>query len=380
MGRVLRKKVKGVVSVVTNSTGPITRSKRNKHLSAHFNELIKQNVSKTQIRSKKKRNKKKNSVNKVIKNNKLESVGTASKVTSNITSDNIVNITNRTIDGNGSMNFYTVPSKIKGPNIKCDDIIDITDTIIGKNEYQNFPVSSTLRVKNIEYDDVINITDTSICKDENKNVPISSTVTVKNIEYDDIIDITDTTICKNENKNVPMSSSVTVTNIEFDDIIDITDEIIKENKFRTSNETVLYDNSSQFTSNVTHVQNQPIEVVTISDSEEESSCQQSEKEPTHFKSIGECLKISDSATRTIKKSYNSPLHYRKNMLKDKNVQFSSFSSGAFIIDKQTISNSQNLKCEAPTFSQQHKATKNATSNSKGKLRPIIIDGLNIGHA
>jgi len=98
-------------------------------------------------------------------------------------------------------------------------------------------------------------------------------------------------------------------------------------------------------------------------------------------------RLGISTTGTIKSSYNSPLRNRKRKWEEANITRFNYlgdNLGGFIIDKQKMSsNSQNFialdKKPVKKF-KQHVSSTGTTSNTNKKLRPIIIDGLNIGFA
>jgi len=193
----------------------------------------------------------------------------------------------------------------------------------------------------------INAPNISAVEDKNENlvptVNLKSMETVSsivpNITNDEIIDIIDITADDDitlENFQA-IDHEKTTLNIYNDEIINITNT-------RNTNEDVpkqfscntkLLDNDLQINNFRTSVQNKSIELITISDNsdDENTSNQQSITKPNSFKSVSKRQDIS-----TICKSrvpYYRYLHNRNRKWEEKNNR---------------------------------------------KLRPIIIDGLNIGHA
>lgn len=266
-----------------------------------------------------------------------------------------------------------------------DDIKFLID-----NKFENMKiVSSKKTVLSIENDNTINITNDDNVH-ENDQI-VSSKVTVPNIISDDIIDITDTIIDDNPHKkNQLTTSKVTTPNIESNDIvtIDITGTTMDSNKHKSckpSNETVssMSDDDVQIVSHTVDVGNKVIDFITISDNSDEENipCQQSVERPVSFKPIKDRIGVS-SNSKAIKKSYIKPLRNHKKMLKGGNMPRQGFLSiGEFVINKQSISpHSRHLSKfdhKAVIFPEQHESSSSTTSR---KLRPIIIDGLNIGHA
>jgi len=238
--------------------------------------------------------------------------------------------------------------------------------------------------------------DISLSTDELKSIKtVSSKVTVQNITNDEIIDITNITSGNSTFENSPtVNHKKTALNINNDEIIDITDMTITRNTqedvhIQFSSDTILFDDDDdvQIIEVSTCVQNKSIELITIlDDSDEENTLNQvSVKKPNSFKSVHERLDIP--TTSTVKSSYNSPLRNRKRKLEEDNItKLNSLgdNSGGFIIDTQKMSsNSQNFialgKKPVKKFKPQVSST-GTTSRIKRKLRPIIIDGLNIGFA
>lgn len=353
MGRVRRKNVKRLSSGPKNFFSPKKHSKCNKESKARLsNSIVEKQKRKAPTRVVNKLYKEVNSTKKILKN------------INNLTKFNDKLVSNSTVSSRATL-----------PNI-TSDVKNITDTVIDDNECVNFhSVPSKITVQKTEKDDIIDITNDTIY-DEHENFTVSSKVTLQNNENYDIIDITDTTVCNNEHECPTVSSRVIVQNVKINEIIDITDITINENKAISCNDGI------QFTSNVNRVQNQPIEIFTISDSEDENTpYQQFIEKSVGFKSRKNHLRISPVSTNKIIKSYISPLRNHRKLLKGVNVQQEvlSHNIGAFIIDKQKMSkNSYNHN--AVTFSQERIPTTDATLYSKRQLRPIIIDGLNIGHA
>ncbi|XP_060861544.1 uncharacterized protein LOC132938625 [Metopolophium dirhodum] len=236
----------------------------------------------------------------------------------------------------------------------------------------------------------------SLSTDELKSIKmVSPKVTVPNITNDEIIDITNITGGDSTFENSPtVSHKKTALNINNDEIIDITDITITSNTHEDvhkqfSSDTLLFDvdDDVQIIDVPTCVQNKSIELITISDDsdEENTSNQESVEKPNSFKSVHERLGIP--TTSTVKSSYNSPLRNRKRKWEEENInKFISLGDnlGGFIIDTQKISpNSQNfitLKKKPVKKFKPHVSSISTTSRTNRKLRPIIIDGLNIGFA
>jgi len=219
---------------------------------------------------------------------------------------------------------------------------------------------------------------------------VSFEVTEPNITSDEIIDITeDSTNITFENiklENVQTKDhKKTAININNDDIIDITDITITNDKYentprRFPDDNLLFDDDDV---QIIETTNNSIELIILDDSEEENtSNQNSIEKPISFKSVHERLGNSK------KSSYNSPLRHRKRRWNEENITELDNNLGAFVIDKQKISNNnQNpphnfimLKQKAAKISKPHVSSTVTTSSATRKLRPIVIDGLNIGHA
>lgn len=271
----------------------------------------------------------------------------------------------------------------------------------------NKPNVSTVKMKEDDYDN-------SLPTDElNKSIKMdSSKVTVPNITNHEVIDIIDITNISAHDTPFENFQTVdhrkTALNINNDDIIDITDITITSNKYEDvprqfSSDTILSDDDDvQIIDGSMHVQNKSIELITISDDsdEENTSNQQSIENPNSFKSVHERLGIS----KTGPSSYNSPLRNRKRKWEEENIiklDCLGKNLGLFVIDKQKMSahtknhkrfthtqNFQMLEQKKSTMLEQRavKISKPlisstvTTSSTNRKLRPIIIDGLNIGFA
>lgn len=236
--------------------------------------------------------------------------------------------------------------------------------------------------------------DNSLSTDELESIKSVSSK-VSNITNDEIIDITDITT-----DSITLENSQTVDhkkrglNIDHDEIIDITDTTITSNanegdvpKQFPRNTILIDDDDVQIIDDPTLGQNKSIELITISDEsdEENTSNEQLIIKPSRLKSVHERLGIP--TTSTIKSSYNSPLRNRKRKWEEENItkfNYLSDNLGGFIIDKQKMSsNSQNfiaLNKKPVKIVKPHVSSKGTTSNTNRKLRPIIIDGLNIGFA
>lgn len=217
----------------------------------------------------------------------------------------------------------------------------------------------------------------------------SSTVAASNLTSNEIIDITNSSFVDNIHKN-PKTICSKETNSDIEnEIIDITETtyVNREDTTVFFNETNSYDDV-QFISHITNVQNKSIEIVTISDDSDEENTpnQQLNEKPIGLISIKENLGISDHPVNTLKRKYNSPLRHRKKTLRDdvnNKPDFLLHNLGAFIIDKQRIPRQPQHVNELKindTVPWQHIPSSSTTSVANLKLRPIIIDGLNIGHA
>lgn len=239
--------------------------------------------------------------------------------------------------------------------------------------------------------EVMEISDNSLTSNSLENIEANSSIPVSNIKSDenDIIDITGITFIGNESEKT-VSSKVKTYNIE-DDIIDITDTTIDDSVYEnsktvSSNKKMPFCNDVQIHSHTTCAQNNSIVLITISDDSDEENTphQQSNKKPIVYKSIKERL---GAIVNTKKRTYNSPLRNRKKISKDEsdnNQEILSLNLGAFVIDKQKISHhsqcSKKFETKTAMFPQPHKDSSSTKSLINRKLRPIIIDGLNIGHA
>lgn len=219
---------------------------------------------------------------------------------------------------------------------------------------------------------------------------VSSEVTEPNITSDEIIDITEDSTnitfgdIKLENFQTK-DHKETAIDINNDDIIDITDITITNNKYEnapkqfSSDNLLLDDDDVQ----IIDTTNNSIELIILDDSEEENTSNQNPIEkPISVKSVHERL---GNATKS---SYNSPLRHRKRRWNEENITGLDNNLGAFVIDKQKMSNNKQnlpqnfimLKQKAVKISKPHVPSTVTTSSATRKLRPIVIDGLNIGHA
>lgn len=237
--------------------------------------------------------------------------------------------------------------------------------------------------------DLLNITTAIVIEDDNTVETVPSTITASNVENCYVIDITDTTVDDdddNDKKIKALPSKTTVSNIENNDIIDITDE---KNSKTINHRPISSNNDVQFISCSTNAKPNQIELITISDSSDEENIPLKKhiRKPIEYKSIKMHLEVSNRSTDTRKRKYNSPLHNRKRTKVDENAfkyVLPSNLVGSFIIDKNQMDlcsqNFQNDEYKTTEFSHQHKPSSNITSMAHKKLRPIIIDGLNIGHA
>uniref|UniRef100_A0A2H8U1Y0 Putative ribonuclease ZC3H12D n=1 Tax=Melanaphis sacchari TaxID=742174 RepID=A0A2H8U1Y0_9HEMI len=223
---------------------------------------------------------------------------------------------------------------------------------------------------------------------------VSSKVTEPNITSDEIIDITNITAEDIAFENFETVNKKPVLNINNDEIIDITDITIISDKYEDPpgqfpSDKILHDDDDDDDVQIIDVPTRDsIELITIlDDSDEENTLNQNSiRKPISFNSVHE--RLGNSTKGTIKSSYNSPLRNRKRRWDEENLARLDNNLGAFVIDKQKISNdkqnlSQNfitLKPKAVKISKPHLASTVTTPSANRKLRPIIIDGLNIGHA
>lgn len=296
---------------------------------------------------------------------KVKRVGSVSKKSKNLSSAKIRR--SKAISSHTIMKQNVATKSVNGINLKNESInssiemIEINDNSLASNSLEIIETNSSVPVSNITSDD------------------------------NDIIDITDITFIGNEpEKSQTVSSKVKTYNIE-DDIIDITDttmeDTIHENSNTVSaNKKMSICNDVQIHTHTICAQNKPIEIVTLSDDSDEENTphQQSYKKPIVSKSIKERLGV---IVNTKKRTYNSPLRNCKKISKDESVlneDIIPLNLGAFVIDKQRISHhsqySNKYETKTAMFPQPHKASSSTNSLTNRKLRPIIIDGLNIGHA
>lgn len=258
----------------------------------------------------------------------------------------------------------TVAMDIDEPNVSVDDVIeDDNDNSLPTDEVKSLKKGSSKvtvpYITNDEIIDITNITAESITLENSQTVDHKKTAL--NIGNDEVIDITDITIINNTHEDVPKQFSNDTILLEDDD-----------------------DDDVQIIDIPTHNKNNSIELITISDdSDEESTLNQpSIEKPNSLNSVHERLGIA--TTGTIKSSsYNSPLRNRKRKWEEENItKFNNL--GGFVIDKQKISsNSQNcitLETKPVKVFKPHVSSTVTTSKTNRKLRPIIIDGLNIGFA
>lgn len=331
MGRVQRKKVKNV------------QTKNKMSMNSHsLSDVISSN-----IKVKRKIKRKSKTSNRISINNTPNTV-----LNSSDTIETIEIIDNSfVIDKLG--NIKTKSSKVTMPNITNHNL-HITDTTDTHNKDKNFQTLSTKE-------------------------------TVPFIENHDIIDITDTTFNYNEGENSQsVSSKDTVTCIASDGVIDITNTTIY------SNEKSLFDSPYDDVQIISYTdKNKPIEYITISDDSDEEITQQTIGNSIKSIPIKEPIGIP---TQTLKRKYNSPLHKNKKMLGEKNISSNNILScnfNAFVIDKQSIpqhllqNNSQFKRTNTMIYKQQQNKSASISNTAilaKKQLRPIIIDGLNIGHA
>lgn len=339
MGKVSRKKTKNIKTVfkqhlstpLSKKKTPIRRSKRN---------IVKQTIS---FNESKYGIKTPNKYDNLSRNTvKLEDPASV------ITNDHLISVNNTTNDDYDHKSSQPSAPEVLTSFIKNDSIIDITDTT--DNDDENKDSQSTLCTDltcYIENDRITGITDISDDKNEfNKLQSVLSQVTIPKNTID-IIDTTNISTQKNVYNNLQTASS-SYDNVQFIN---------------------LFSNKK------------PIEVITLSDSSDEESTVNtpSLRKPDQFKSIKDRLGISAQSINIRKnKRYNSPLHHRKTAKMVENLSRQDLFQdrlGPFIIDKQRITDyHQHIK------NVESKAKPVQTSEARRRLRPIIIDGLNIGHA
>lgn len=251
-------------------------------------------------------------------------------------------------------------SVLKVTEIANDDIINITETTNDSLHENSHMLPSKAIVSKIE-NDVIDITNITI----SDNVQSSSRLVPPIIE-NEIIDITNTTVCEYNNiKNViPFKA----TFCEYDDV--------------------------QIISCSSSVEQNKIEIVTLLDSSDEESTphQHSTQKPIASKPIKEPLVIPKlmstpvNSTNTKKRKYSSPLIHnsKRTKLDEFKLESSTGDLGGFVVDKQKMNhhshNFKKIQHNATTHLQEHIPLSTTTSMVDKRLRPIIIDGLNIGHA
>lgn len=219
---------------------------------------------------------------------------------------------------------------------------------------------------------VIEIKDDSFTNDSRKRFSKS---TMPSIEDDSIIDITDTTVIDN-----PKNSSTMNQNDEIGSTINCKKPYNSE-LIETSYDDV------QIIGHTLPINHKPIELIVISDSEDEKIPHKNyNKKPSdESKSIKNHLGNNINSTSTKKTSYNSPLRNRKNMVVNKNSHLDiPLSFGCLALnDRQGIKHQQkfpSIPNKTKTTFDSFLSTKSTTSTAGKKPRPIIIDGLNVGHA
>ncbi|CAI6357367.1 unnamed protein product [Macrosiphum euphorbiae] len=234
--------------------------------------------------------------------------------------------------------------------------------------------------------------DNSLSTDKLKSIKtVSSKVTVPNITNHEIIDIIDIAGDDSTFENPPtINKKKTALNINNHEIIDITDTTTSSNTNegahkQFSSHTISFnddDDDIQIIYVRTCDQNKSIELITLSDQsdDENTSNQEFVEKPNSFKSMHKRLGVPTKGT--YKSSYNSPLCNLKRKREEVNVTKLGDNLGGFITDTQkNSSNSQNVitleKNPVKKFKPQVSST-GTTFRTKRKLRPIIIDGLNIG--
>lgn len=202
-----------------------------------------------------------------------------------------------------------------------------------------------------------------------------SNISVIDITSDDeIIDLTDT-ICIDDNDNTYKKTQEPfkekhhiIHNISDTSIIDWGEH---ENSKRTPiNQIIPLYNNVQIINHSSCAQNNPIEIITIlDDSDEENTLlQQSNKTKIDFNSIKNRF---NNIVNPRKRTYS---RFLRNCIKKSKIEYvhkpetSTNTTGEFVIDKQKMSY------------RSQKFLSKTTSKADKQLRPIIIDGLNIGHA
>lgn len=314
MGRVLRKKTKNLGSLSTQILNP-SKNKR------------KSNTKITLAKTKK-------PIKHVQINNGLnENVNSSIEVIE--TEDDSLPLNDKL------KNMSTVDSKAIMPNNTSIEIIDISNTTIYDNKYENSQeISSQINNLDYENDGIIDLTDTTIISN-NVNEPLR----------------------RRRNEHLNSQESMCMLSINDDDDNDV--QIIEHNPI----EIIISDDSDNDDENVSHLK--------------------SIENPIGLKSIKKHFSIHNHSKSIMKKKYNSPLrNHRKHLKGESSNDHLPINLGAFIIDKQRISNytkhlnSYKFKSTVKVSSlpQLQKPLPDTTSNVARKLRPIVIDGLNIGHA
>ncbi|XP_025409998.1 NEDD4-binding protein 1-like isoform X2 [Sipha flava] len=187
-------------------------------------------------------------------------------------------------------------------------------------------------------------------------------------EIQEIIDITDEYDCV---LNQASSSETKSLNIENDYTIDIT------KNFEQRNNTIL--------SQTICGHKNPIELIILdSDDEENTQEKQSVKNSNNHNSIKESCGVSDYSKKAIQKHRNKNVCYHKQLL---NVVNAPFNFNELSVNHQNnlqhSKNNEHIKImNVPSKPPQPSTNFPCTTLMKTtrQLRPIYIDGLNIGHA
>lgn len=293
---------------------------------------------------------------------------------------------NITIKKTVTMENFKNKSKSKNqpiPNPKLvvnTDVIEIDDdSLIINTSSRKTNVSNT--VDNITVIDITDVSDRVYDSCETKPNKINT----QDIKCDDIIDITGNTV-----KN-PVNDVETEFDSSNDDIIDITNTSYKKNvhkirKSVSSESSTVESESNDDVQIISCTTDEPTDPIIISDDSEEDTPQYQPtiKKTNQFLSLKKHKHSSSKSspthsTNTLKRKYNSPLHKRKKALTGENE--SGLNLGAFVIDKQRISHNlpDSNATEFRAATNQPSSSSMVTKKASKKLRPIIIDGLNIGH-
>lgn len=215
-------------------------------------------------------------------------------------------------------------------------------------------------------------------KDQLKN---NNTIDCKTVnlspEIQEIIDITD----DYDHVMYQTSSSETKSlNIKDDYIIDITEEFEQNNTTILSSNKNMCDNVSILSQTYCDHKN-PIELIILDSDDEENT--QDIKNSNDHNSIKESHGVSNCSKKAIQKYRNKSVCYHKQLLNAVNSQFNFDEFGVNHQNNlQHLKNKEQIEfMNIPSkFPQPSTSLPCTTLKTSRQLRPIYIDGLNIGHA